>query len=210
MGIINHPVKLGKLVDKFKLQNFVESGTGTGDSMRVVVDSNLFENYNAIELENFFIQNLKKTFANRVRFYEGYSKNEMHNVLNDLDQSPTLFWLDAHFPGSDYQHLPYDSIKDETIRIPLKTELQIITENRDVSSDIFIIDDLRVYKDADYECGGAWIHRKTAGADNCDFIEKLIGETHILVEHLRDQGYIVAYPINSKESDIKGTLQWSE
>ena len=67
-----------------------------------------------------------------------------------------------------------------------------------------------MYKDADYECGGAWIHRKTAGADNCDFIEKLIGETHILVEHLRDQGYIVAYPINSKESDIKGTLQWSE
>ena len=72
MGIINHPVKLGKLVDKFKLQNFVESGTGTGDSMRVVVDSNLFENYYGIELENFFIQNLKKTFANRVRFYEGY------------------------------------------------------------------------------------------------------------------------------------------
>ena len=51
MGIINHPVKLGKLVNEFNLKNFVESGTGTGDSMKVVVNGRLFKNYYGIELE---------------------------------------------------------------------------------------------------------------------------------------------------------------
>ena len=31
-----------------------------------------------------------------------------------------------------------------------------------------------MYKDGDYEDGGPWVHRKTAGAKNCDFIEKLM------------------------------------
>ena len=94
------------------------------------------------------------------------------------------------------------------IRIPLEIELEIISKTRDISKDIFIIDDLRVYKDGDYEDGGPWVHRKTAGAKNCDFIEKLIGKTHILVEHNRDQGYIIAFPIDSKESAIKSTIVW--
>ena len=208
MGIINHTVKLGKLVNEFNLKNFVESGTGTGDSMKVVVNGRLFKNYYGIELEKFYIEQLEKTFEDEVKFYNGYSKDEMENVLDDLDTCPTLFWLDAHFPGSDYKHLPYDSIKDETIRIPLEIELEIISKTRDISKDIFIIDDLRVYKDGDYEDGGPWVHRKTAGAKNCDFIEKLIGKTHILVEHYRDQGYIIAFPIDSKESAIKSTIVW--
>ena len=93
MGIINHPVKLGKLVNEFNLKNFVESGTGTGDSMKVVVNGRLFKNYYGIELEKFYIEQLEKTFEDEVKFYNGYSKDEMENVLDDLDTCPTLFWL---------------------------------------------------------------------------------------------------------------------
>ena len=49
----------------------------------------------------------------------------LSRVLNNIDDSPTLFWLDAHFPGSDYQGLAYDSEKDDEKRIPLEVELKI-------------------------------------------------------------------------------------
>lgn len=205
MGIINHPVKLEILVEKFNLKNFVESGCGDGSSMNVVYQADLFDNYYGIELETKFHQNLVSRFPNKTKFYNGYSKDEMPKVIEELDNQPTLFWLDAHFPGSDYDGKPYDSEKDDDKRIPLKVELEVISKNRNISNDVFVIDDLRVYKDGPYE-SGPWPWRGTAGAEDCDFIEDMIGDTHILIEHHRDQGYMLCYPINSEESIIRSTL----
>ena len=206
MGLISHPVKLKNLVEQYNLKNFVESGTGSGDSMKVIVESGLFDNFHGIELDEGMYDDLVDRFPDTVNFYNGYSKDEMSNVINNLDDSPTLFWLDAHFPGSDYQGLAYDSEKDDTKRIPLEVELGIISENRDISKDVIIMDDLRVYKDGPYESGNVWKHRETAGAKNCDFIEDLIGKTHILIEHHRDQGYMIGYPIDSNEEYIRSTI----
>jgi hypothetical protein len=205
MGIINHPVKLDILAKTYNLKNFVESGTGDGSSMKVAYQTNMFDNLYGIELEKTFYENLLIQFSNLVKFYNGYSKDEMPKVLNDLDDNPTLFWLDAHFPGSDYGGKSYNSEKDESKRIPLQVELEIISKNRNIKNDVFIIDDLRVYKDGPYE-SGPWKFRESAGAKNCDFIEDLIGETHILVEHHRDQGYMLSYPISTDDDTIRSTV----
>jgi hypothetical protein len=205
MGIINHPVKLEILVEKFNLKNFVESGCGDGSSMNVVYQADLFDNYYGIELETSFHEQLVSRFPNKTKFYNGYSKDEMPKVIGELSEEPTLFWLDAHFPGSDYGGKEYDSEKDDDKRIPLKVELEVISKNRDISNDVFIMDDLRVYKDGPYE-SGPWPHRKSAGASDCDFIEELIGDTHILIEHHRDQGYMICYPIDSDDKTIRSTL----
>jgi hypothetical protein len=206
MGIINHPIKLDILVQEYEIKNFVETGTGDGSSMKIALDSNLFEDLYGIELDEELYNRLLKLFLdNKVKFYNGYSKDEMFKVVDELNNHPTLYWLDAHFPGADYKGQKYDAEKDDSKRIPLEVELKILSENRDISKDVFVIDDLRVYKDGPYEAG-SWEFRATAGAKNCDFIEELIGKTHVLVEHYADQGYMLAYPIDSEESKIRSTI----
>ena len=204
MGLVSHPVRLDTLVEKYNLKNFVETGTGDGSSMDIVTQSGLFDNLYGVELDEDWCEKAVKRFPN-VKMYQGYTKDEMYKVIDDLDDKPTLFWLDAHFPGADYKGQRYDAEKDDTIRIPLESELKIITENRDYSKDVFLMDDLRIYRDGPY-VAGSWEWRSTAGSENCDFMEDLIGETHILIEHHADQGYMIGYPIDSDEETIRSTI----
>ena len=206
MGIVSYPVKLDVIVEKYGIKNFVETGTGPGISMNIAVKSNLFEKLYGVELDEDWFNEAINKFPN-VKMYQGFSKDVMYDVLKDLDDSPTFFWLDAHFPGADYRGQKYDAEKDDSIRIPLESELKIISENRDCSKDVFLMDDLRIYKDAPFTAG-VWEDRRTAGAKNCDFMEVLIGKTHILIENHNDQGYMTGYPVNSDEETIKSTIRF--
>lgn len=205
MGKVSNPVNLEKLIQVFDIKNFVETGTGDGTSMMEVYNLNLVENLYGIELDNGLFEKLKSKFLS-VNFYNGYSKDELVNVAHDLDENPTLFWLDAHFPNSDYFGVPYDSEPDKTKRIPLEIELTILKESRDISKDVFIMDDLRIYVDREY-ADGSWNLRPVAGDDGYDFVENTIGDTHLLVEHYGDQGYLLAYPLSFSEDDIKTTIK---
>jgi hypothetical protein len=203
MGRISHPVNLEKLVEVFNLKNFVESGTGDGTSMKIAVDLNLFENLYGIDLDEDLYNRAVSMFKSSVNMYNGYSKDEMLKIVGELSNKPTLFWLDAHFPGADYKGVKYDAEKDDSKRIPLEAELKIISENRDITNDVFIIDDLRIYADLP---GGSWEFRSTAGAENHDFIETLIGKTHLLVEHHQDQGYMLGFPLSVSEEIVRSTI----
>lgn len=203
MGRISHPVNLEKLVKVFNLKNFVESGTGDGSSMKIATDLNLFENLYGIDLDEDLYNRAVSMFKSSVKMYNGYSKDEMLKIVGELSDKPTLFWLDAHFPGADYKGAKYDAEKDDSKRIPLEAELKIISENRNITNDVFIIDDLRIYADLP---GGSWEFRTTAGAENHDFIEILIGKTHLLVEHHQDQGYMLGFPLSTSEESIRSTI----
>ena len=203
MGRINHPVNLEKLVKVLNLKNFVESGTGDCSSMKIAADLNLFENLYGIDLDEDLYNRAVSMFKSSVKMYNGYSKDEMLKIVGELSDRPTLFWLDAHFPGADYKGAKYDAEKDDSKRIPLEAELKIISENRDITNDVFIIDDLRIYADLP---GGSWEFRSTAGAENHDFIETLIGKTHLLVEHHRDQGYMLGFPLSVSEEIVRSTI----
>ena len=48
--------------------------------------------------------------------------------------------------------------------------------------------------------------RKLYGADGYDFVEQLIGDTHILIEHHGDQGYLLAFPVDTPEDKIRGVI----
>ena len=203
MGRINHPINLEKLVKVLNLKNFVESGTGDCSSMKIAADLNLFENLYGIDLDEDLYNRAVSMFKSSVKMYNGYSKDEMLKIVGELSDRPTLFWLDAHFPGADYKGAKYDAEKDDSKRIPLEAELKIISENRDITNDVFIIDDLRIYTDLP---GGSWEFRSTAGAENHDFIETLIGKTHLLVEHHRDQGYMLGFPLSVSEEIVRSTI----
>ena len=203
MGRINHPINLENLVKVLNLKNFVESGTGDCSSMKIAADLNLFENLYGIDLDEDLYNRAVSMFKSSVNMYNGYSKDEMLKIVGELSNKPTLFWLDAHFPGADYKGVKYDAEKDDSKRIPLEAELKIISENRDITNDVFIIDDLRIYADLP---GGSWEFRSTAGAENHDFIETLIGKTHLLVEHHQDQGYMLGFPLSVSEEIVRSTI----
>ena len=208
MGQINHPVKLKELISELNLCNFVETGTGDGSSMDKVLLTDSIQNCYGIECDKELFDALVSKYKNNVsvHLYNDYSENCMETVLKDMDKSPALFWLDAHFPGSDYKGMSYGSEENIALRLPMETELQIMKDIRDLSNDVIIMDDLRIYVDRDFGAGN-WPERSLYGADNYDFVENIIGDTHIIVEHLGDLGYLLAFPINNTEEKLRQLIK---
>lgn len=204
MGQINHPMKLKETLESFGIKNFVETGTGDGSSMNKVIDTEVLDKQYGIELDTELFRNLMKQYDGNenVIIFNGYSEDCMDAVLEELSEDPTLFWLDAHFPGADYGPAGYGDEEDLNKRLPMEAELKIMKEKRDLSKDVIFMDDLRIYVDRDFEAGN-WPERSKFGANGYDFVEELIGDTHILVEHLADQGYLLAFPIDTEEESIR-------
>jgi hypothetical protein len=202
MGRIQNPTHLEQMCRKFEIKNYVETGVGKGHAMKYVLDLGCIDQAYGIELDNRLFETYEKIFTNQpVEFFYGYSHEQMENVLKELDKNPTLFWLDAHFPGADYFGEGYGSEKDFIKRLPMEEELRIISKNRDISNDIIFMDDLRIYVDRDFTMRN-WEDRKTIGSDGYDFVEDLIGETHTINEHLGDEGYLLAFPIRYTKEEV--------
>lgn len=191
MGELVGATNIKNLVKKYNLTNFVETGSGSGHSMNQSFEFDFVNRY-GIELNENLCEKLKETFDNKVSFFNGYSHEQLPFVMNILSEQPTLFWLDAHFPDSDYFHVPYDSEKDPVKRIPLESEIDIICKSRNTKNDVFLVDDLRVYVDRSQL--GAWALRKTAGGDGYQFIIDRLNETHNITEIYKHQGYLVITP----------------
>lgn len=208
MGQINHPVKLKEMLETFEIKNFVESGTGDGSSMDKVLLTESVEYCYGVELDDELFEVLEDKYNDLeyVKLYKGYTEDRFSDVLDDLDNSPTLFWLDGHFPGADYGPAGYGDEKDLSKRLPMETELRIMKEKRDLSKDIIFMDDLRIYVDRDFEAG-SWQQRKLYGAEGYDFVEDIIGDTHTLIEHHGDQGYLLAFPITFTEDQIREIIK---
>lgn len=208
MGQINHPMKLKETLESFGIKNFVETGTGDGSSMNKVIDTEVLNKHYGIELDTELFSNLMKRYDGNenVIIFNGYSEDCMGAVLEELSDDPTLFWLDAHFPGADYGPAGYGDEEDLNKRLPMEAELKIMKEKRDLSKDVIFMDDLRIYVDRNFGRGN-WTERSKFGANGYDFVEELIGDTHILVEHLADQGYLLAFPIDTEEESIRELVQ---
>lgn len=199
MGQIYQAVDVPKLIKRFEIKNFVETGTGIGDSVEYILysnDSNL--NIYTIELMDELYQKLvaKLGAFSNLRLINGYSNIEISKVLKEMSAEPCLFWHDAHFPGADFQinGMGYGSEKNNDIRTPLQSELiEIINSERDISKDILIIDDLRIYKDGPYE-GGNWDEREKYGCNGNDFVYDLFEKTHHVYESYKQQGFLTLFP----------------
>jgi len=123
---------------------------------------------------------------------------------------PTLFFLDAHFPGADFHKCTYE----ESIRFykqdafPLENEVKLILANRDVSRDVFIIDDYILYDgEGNYETikqgvvwKYGWLQEELNLKTNSQFLYNSFKDTHELQKDLRSQGYLIATP-KKKSSD---------
>ena len=210
-SLAKHNVKF--YIDTYNLVNYVETGTGEGECLEYAIRFS-FKKFYSVEIYNEIYQLAKqkfdllsKVFRREYKLFHGQSAEELVNILKDIDRAePTLFFLDAHFPGADFNHEAYDAVEDDNVRVPLKSELGVIKEYKDIKNDVFIIDDLWLYEDAEYETGTLQQHldkhfpdknydrSKLSGDQNSDFIYNIFAETHHVKKDLRDQGYLIFVP----------------
>lgn len=128
-GIPMHLIKA--FLSAGPIKYFVETGTQGGESFDKVKD--LFHIAHTIEIEGeeenptvYEVEpNKKKWIANSV--------NVLPHIIESFDGSSCLFWLDAHYSGSE----PYSGVE-----CPLIDELRIISRYQ---NSILIVDDLRLF-----------------------------------------------------------------
>ncbi len=213
MGQVNQAIKVDKVIKNFNIKNFIETGTGLGESLGNVLELDEGKSLNiySIELMDqlYNIVKEKFKFVKNLNLIKGYSHEEIGKLMEVVSDEPTIFWHDAHFPGADFKidGATYTSEKDDTKRIPLESELRnVIASGRDVSKDVFVLDDLWVYKEGPYQAGN-WEFRSQAGADNIDFVYELFDETHIIIESYIAQGFLILFPIDTSEEICKSLVE---
>ena len=210
-------------IDRYDLANYVETGTGAAECLQYAMCCK-FKNFYSVEIHeevyktannilNQFVTKNKAVLSTElkdVKLLLGSSEEKIPEILEKLE-GPTMFFLDAHFPGADFRHARYDAIEDDSVRMPLSVELKAIVKNRDISKDVFIIDDLWLYEEGAYEAGSFNAHmqryfatekydaQKIKGSQTSEFIYKLLSETHNVTKDMRDQGYLIFTP--KKETD---------
>jgi hypothetical protein len=137
MGIVRMgpPIEIIlELKEAYRIKNFIETGTYSGDTAYWA--SQVFEQVLTIEYSQFIYEKAaqKYTHINNIEFLYGDTRQQLSNIIQDLN-TPSLFWLDAHWSGG----LTYG----ETDQCPLIEEIEIIN-NSDHEHFIFI-DDARLF-----------------------------------------------------------------
>lgn len=178
-------------LNQFNCDVFVETGTGKAAGISYASQYPHFKAFHTIEVMPILHEYAKSTLKDpRIKFHCGKSVEILKSILPTLEKNDrVLYWLDAHFPGADYQLAPYTYDEEG---MPLNNELQLICALRDVSKDSFIIDDLRLYEEGPYELGNCTLPETKSGIG---FIEKLLGKTHQIRRDFRHQGFLIVVPV---------------
>jgi len=206
MGQLNQAIQIKNVLDFYDIKNFVETGTGQAEVVQTVVEADETLNIHTIEVipEIYDKNKINFSYLKDVNWHLGTSFDILPEILPDL-KGTTLFWMDAHFPGADFGLSSYGDEKDDDKRLPLKKELETIVANRDVTNDVFVIDDLRIYEDGPFGDGN-WEDREKYGGDGIEFIEELFDETHYVVKSYNAQGSILLFPVSKDIENEAGNL----
>jgi hypothetical protein len=190
---------LPSYIKQYGIDHFFETGTGEGDTLNSLLQYGL-KGYHSIEINEIICNRCKQKFQNissdLLKLYNDNSYEAIKKHLPDIPKNENiLFWLDAHFPGADSSLSTYDSERNKDIRIPLESEIELISEIRKGCKDLIFIDDLRIYEDGPFTSGN-WENRLMLGGDGIDFIYNSFSYTHDIVRNYNDEGYIILIPKN--------------
>jgi len=186
--------KLDKIRESFQLITLFETGSFKGDGIHFALKSG-FDKIISTEIMDLYFELCTEKFSKNknVLILKGNSFDLIQSNLNN-DYSNTFFWLDAHFPGADGGLLDYNDEKIEDVKYPLQKELEMIISIKNIENDVFLIDDLRMYEDGEYENGNLpnnIVHPKNR---NIDFVYDCLGKTHNINKLIEDEGYLLCVP----------------
>lgn len=185
---------LGRIMADYDTPYLFESGTFLGDGV-VYASGFPFKKIISVEIIPEIAAAAKQRFAGmkHVSIIHADSISALKETLPTIKKN-IVFWLDAHFPGADAGIKHYDDRINEKLRLPLQQEIEMVCAMRKGFNDVFIIDDLRIYEDADYQNGRVPADAMPASNRNIDFIYDCFSRTHCIFKSLLDEGYILLLP----------------
>lgn len=137
----------------YKCNIYVETGTGIARCLTKAVNSNCFDHFFSVDLDKELVENAKKMFP-FATIENSISTEALEKWLSSkiiADDDNILFFLDAHFPGTDWKGEVPDVSKPNAV--PLEEEIKIIKKHRPKGKNYIICDDARIYKPDNYEDG---------------------------------------------------------
>ena len=212
MGLLREH-KLTDYINKYNLKYYFETGTGKAECLEYALRYP-FEEYWTVDIDEDLIEESFNKFRNmskNINLLIGKSTEIIDEYVPQIPkESPTLFYLDAHFPGADFQKCTYEeSIREhKKDAFPLEEEVDVILKKRDVSKDVFIIDDLVLYEEGDFEClkvgcvwEYGWLQEELDLKTDSKFLYEKFEKTHDFKKDLRSQGYLIITPKQNESSD---------
>ena len=212
MGLLREH-KLTDYIDRYNLKYYFETGTGKAECLEYALRYP-FEEYWTVDIDEDLIEesfNKFKNMSKNINLLIGKSIDILDEYIPQIPkESPTLFYLDAHFPGADFQKCTYEeSIREhKKDAFPLEEEVDVILEKRDISKDVFIIDDLVLYEEGDFEClkvgcvwEYGWLQEELDLKTDSKFLYEKFEKTHDFKKDLRSQGYLIITPKQNESSD---------
>jgi hypothetical protein len=120
---------------------FVETGTYLGGAISIALECE-FETIYSIDISNLHKERNLQLFKNsieldKVKLLYGDSIDVLPNVIESINDTPSVFWLDAHF----------DVFSDKCgkYKTPILHELKCIS-NSETKDHVILIDDVRLFK----------------------------------------------------------------
>lgn len=179
--------ELSNIIENRKWDVLVETGTGMGMAVIFAQKSRLFKKIYSFEINEKLYYISKALEDSKTEIYNMPSVEGLDFILPKISKKDKiLFWLDAHYPGADFQLGAYDEEKDENIRLPLIEELKAIKKHR-TGKDTVYIDDLRIYTEMSDE-------RKPKGSTTIKDIKAVLDSTHTFDIIEKDELYGVFKP----------------
>jgi hypothetical protein len=185
---------LRKYADLYGLSVFFETGTFRGDGVQKALQCS-FEKMFSVEIVPEFFHTASARFdgSPAVTLIYSDSVTAMEKWLPTI-KANTFFWLDAHFPGADGGLEEFNSGREESIRLPLESELRTIRKLRSIGDDVILIDDLRIYEAGEYDRGNLPEEIRPPAISGIEFVFELYGDTHHILRLSYDEGYLLLLP----------------
>ncbi len=141
--------ELNKYINKY----FVETGTYKGDTIDIVLKTNV-EHIISIELSDTFYYNcINKYLKNKkVKLFKGNSRYDLHKLIHNINSQIT-FWLDGHWSGVANVGC------DKELKCPVLDELEQI-KSHFIKNHTIIIDDIRLMDGKHFEVTKEQIENK--------------------------------------------------
>jgi hypothetical protein len=195
MGTLTH-FRIDMMRKRHGLVSFVETGTGDGAAVAQALTSG-FLVVHSVEIMDELVEAARRKFKDTcAKIWRGDSRTVLPYVLRELPEGPTLFWLDAHFPGADYGMGDYADEQEVAKRLPLADEIALIHKHRPAARDVLLIDDARIYQPGPYSGGQLppdWPPLRGV-TRSLDFVRDAYRATHGVVVDYAQQGYVMVVP----------------
>jgi hypothetical protein len=166
---------------------FIETGTGMGTGLQFAQKQN-FKKIYSIEINKDLYYIAKSLEDSKTEILNMNSPDGLMSVLSEVSmKDKILFWLDAHYPGADFNLGDYSG-GEESTRLPLMEELKVIRKFRN-RKDTIIMDDMRIYADASIEK-----ELQPKDGTTLEDVKKMFEDTHTFELIEKDQWYGIFRP----------------